>query len=136
MSVNVNSNINIPEKTALQDKRRSALKIMGNMIGLVKPLLHIMVLAILLGTAGYLCAIFLTILAGQALLQGAANGTQSLLVGTGHGILAEMTGKELFILMIVLAAARGILHYAEQYCNHFIAFKPVSYTHLTLPTIA
>lgn len=123
MSVNVNSNINIPEKTALQDKRRSALKIMGNMIGLVKPLLHIMVLAILLGTAGYLCAIFLTILAGQALLQGAANGTQSLLVGTGHGILAEMTGKELFILMIVLAAARGILHYAEQYCNHFIAFK-------------
>ena len=34
-----------------------------------------------------------------------------------------MTGKELFILMIVLAAARGILHYAEQYCNHFIAFK-------------
>ena len=32
MSVNVNSNINIPEKTALQDKRRSALKIMGNMI--------------------------------------------------------------------------------------------------------
>ena len=93
MSVNVNSNINIPEKTALQDKRRSALKIMGNMIGLVKPLLHIMVLAILLGTAGYLCAIFLTILAGQALLQGAVNGTQSLLAGTGHGILAEMTGK-------------------------------------------
>ena len=25
--------------------------------------------------------------------------------------------------MIVLAVARGILHYAEQYCNHFIAFK-------------
>ena len=25
--------------------------------------------------------------------------------------------------MIVLAVLRGILHYAEQYCNHFIAFK-------------
>ena len=25
--------------------------------------------------------------------------------------------------MIVIAVLRGILHYAEQYCNHFIAFK-------------
>ncbi len=40
-------------------KRRSARLIMGSLIGLVKPLLPIMILAILLGTAGYLCAIFL-----------------------------------------------------------------------------
>ena len=45
-------------------KRRSALRIMGSLIGLVKPLLHIMMAAIILGTMGYLCAIFLTILAG------------------------------------------------------------------------
>lgn len=44
-------------------KRRSAVKIMGQLIGLVAPLLHIMLLAILLGVMGYLCAIFLTILA-------------------------------------------------------------------------
>lgn len=25
--------------------------------------------------------------------------------------------------MLVIAVLRGILHYAEQYCNHFIAFK-------------
>ena len=25
--------------------------------------------------------------------------------------------------MIVIAVLRGILHYVEQYCNHFIAFK-------------
>ena len=44
-------------------KRRSAIQIMGSLIGLVKPLLHIMLAAIILGTLGYLCAIFLTILA-------------------------------------------------------------------------
>ena len=49
----------------LTKKRRSAVSIMGSLIGLVKPLLHIMIAAIILGTAGYLCAIFLTILAGQ-----------------------------------------------------------------------
>ena len=50
---------------AATKKRRSAISIMGSLIGLVKPLLHIMLAAIILGTAGYLCAIFLTILAGQ-----------------------------------------------------------------------
>ena len=53
-------------------KRRSAIAIMGSLIGLVKPLLHIMLAAILLGTVGYLCAIFLTILAGQVILHGLA----------------------------------------------------------------
>ena len=41
-------------------KRRSALRIMGSLIGLVKPLLQIMMAAIILGTMGYLCAIFCT----------------------------------------------------------------------------
>ena len=39
-------------------QRRSSIKIMGKMIGLVKPLVHIMTAAVLLGTLGYLCAIF------------------------------------------------------------------------------
>ena len=83
-------------------KRRSAIQIMGSLIGLVKPLLHIMLAAIILGTLGYLCAIFLTILAGQVIV---------------HGLLTGVAG------MIVIAVLRGILHYVEQYCNHFIAFK-------------
>lgn len=45
-------------------KRRSSIKIMASMIGLVKPLAHIMAAAVILGTLGYLCAIFLTITAG------------------------------------------------------------------------
>ena len=31
--------------------------------------------------------------------------------------------KTIIIIMIIIAVLRGILHYAEQYCNHFIAFK-------------
>ncbi|EKC78033.1 hypothetical protein OBE_00069, partial [human gut metagenome] len=46
-------------------KKRSGFAVMARLIGLVKPLLHIMMAAIILGTMGYLCAIFLTILAGQ-----------------------------------------------------------------------
>ena len=118
----MNTGYDISEKRVLPDRRRSALKIMGSLIGLVKPLIHIMSLAVLLGTAGYLCAIFLTILAGQILIQGLGHvaGTQGAM---SQGLFAGMTPQNLFVLMIVLAVARGILHYAEQYCNHFIAFK-------------
>ena len=95
---------------AATKKRRSAISIMGSLIGLVKPLLHIMLAAIILGTAGYLCAIFLTILAGQVIV---------------HGLIAGGAGsvKTIITLMLIIAVLRGILHYAEQYCNHFIAFK-------------
>lgn len=118
----MNTGYDISEKRVLPDRRRSALKIMGSLIGLVKPLIHIMILAVLLGTAGYLCAIFLTILAGQILIQGLGHvaGIQGAM---SQGLFAGMTPQNLFVLMIVLAVARGILHYAEQYCNHFIAFK-------------
>lgn len=103
--------------------RRSGIRIMGRLVGLVTPLLPVMLLAILLGTLGYLCAIFFTILAGFGLLHillAAAGvelnpGTAGLLLGAEPGTL--------FVLLIVLAVARGVLHYGEQYCNHFIAFK-------------
>lgn len=88
-------------------QRRSSIKIMGKMIGLVKPLAHIMIAAVLLGNLGYLCAISLTITAG-------------------HSVLLAMKGQPVtkyLIILVVLAVMRGILHYAEQYCNHFIAFK-------------
>lgn len=85
-------------------KRRSGISIMGSLIGLVKPLWPLIVLAILFGTAGYLCAIFLTIITGNVLASGR--------------IVFSLPG-----LLLVMAVMRGILHYAEQYCNHFIAFK-------------
>lgn len=90
-----------------QPKRRSAVQVMGKLIGLVKPLIHIMLAAIILGTVGYLCAIFLTIFAGKAVVT----------VMQGHSV------KRIMTIMVVIAVSRGILHYVEQYCNHFIAFK-------------
>ena len=35
-------------------KRRSGIRIMGQLIGLVKPLFHVMTAAVMLGVAGYL----------------------------------------------------------------------------------
>lgn len=104
-------------------KRRSAIRIMGSLIGLVKPLLHIMLAAIILGTLGYLCAIFLTILAGQVIVHGLLTGSAGIIVPVDNMWLAFIPVKTIITVMIVIAVLRGILHYAEQYCNHFIAFK-------------
>ena len=95
----------IPENK--QPKRRSAVQVMGKLIGLVKPLIHVMLAAIILGTVGYLCAIFLTIFAGKAVV----------------GVMQGYSIKSIMTIMVVIAVSRGILHYVEQYCNHFIAFK-------------
>ena len=115
--------------TVTAKKRRSAIAIMGSLIGLVKPLLHIMAAAIILGTVGYLCAIFLTILAGQVILRGLAGNA----AGAGSSVISEAAMKSTWLsgasvnrilaVMILIAVLRGILHYMEQYCNHFIAFK-------------
>lgn len=101
-----------------QKKRRKGLVIMGQLIGLVKPLLPIMCLAVFLGVLGYLCAIFLTILAGYGLLQTffqAAGRNMEFVLNCAPGVLAAV--------LVTLAVLRGVLHYGEQYCNHFIAFK-------------
>ena len=108
---------------ATMKKRRSALQIMGSLIGLVKPLLHIMLAAIILGTAGYLCAIFLTILAGQVIIHGLLTGVAGMTVPVDKMWLVFTPVKTILAVMIVIAVLRGILHYVEQYCNHFIAFK-------------
>ena len=104
-------------------KRRSAIQIMGILIGLVKPLLHIMLAAIILGTLGYLCAIFLTILAGQVIVHGLLTGVAGMTVPVEKMWLVFTPVKTIITVMIVIAVLRGILHYVEQYCNHFIAFK-------------
>ena len=106
--------------------RRSGIRIMGQLMGLVWPLFPVMLLAVILGTAGYLCAIFLTILAGyglvQILLNTAAGAIGSDLIISGASVL-QMKIYPLMIALVVMAVMRGILHYGEQYCNHFIAFK-------------
>ena len=102
---------------------RTDIWIMGSLIGLVKPLLHIMLAAIILGTLGYLCAIFLTILAGQVIVHGLLTGVAGMIVPVDNMWLVFTPVKTIITVMIVIAVLRGILHYVEQYCNHFIAFK-------------
>lgn len=49
-------------------KRRSGFTVMARLVGLVKPLTGYMILAVLMGFIGHLCAAFITILGGYAVL--------------------------------------------------------------------
>lgn len=88
---------------------RSGLTVCMKLIGLVKSLAGFMVGAVTMGLAGHLCASFITILAGYALLS--YMGYNSLNVAV------------IFTCMVLFALIRAGLRYAEQGCNHFIAFK-------------
>lgn len=91
-------------------KKRSNFKMCIHLIGLVKPLLAYMILAVIMGLVGHLCATFITIFGGYAVLK--------LL-----NFEVAMTLNVIFICICIFAVARGALHYGEQSCNHFIAFK-------------
>ncbi len=90
--------------------KRSGWKVMTRLIGLVKPLTGFMTLAVLMGLVGHLCATFITVFGGFAVLE---------LVGLGGGLSLTT----IFVCLAVFALLRGFLRYAEQACNHFIAFK-------------
>jgi len=106
-----------------KEGRRSGIAIMGKLIVLIKPLLHVMAMAVLLGVTGYLCAISLTILGAKTL--GLATGgflsDTVKYLSENAGVSEKITG--IMTAMILVAVFRGIFHYIEQYCNHFIAFK-------------
>lgn len=90
--------------------RRTGMNVMGQLIGLVKPLSHVMVLAIVAGVLGYLSAVFITIFGGLAILD-------------VLGFPSAMTLRTLFLAVIAFAVGRGVLRYIEQLSNHYIAFK-------------
>ena len=83
---------------------------MASLIGLVKPLTGYMLLAILMGLIGHLCASFITIFGGYAVLN-------------VLDINAPISLSVTFICVCIFALILGLLRYAEQGCNHFIAFK-------------
>lgn len=91
-------------------RARSGVKVMAGLIGMIKPLLPFMFIAILMGCAGNLMATFITILGGFGIRQ-------------VLGLYQGMTLAHIFILIAVFAVLRGILRYAEQAGNHYIAFK-------------
>lgn len=91
-------------------KQRNGFMVMGKLIGLVRPLTGYMILAIAMGLMGHLCAAFITVSGGYAVLNVLGFETP---LGLGA----------LFAGIVVMAVLRAGLRYGEQACNHFIAFK-------------
>lgn len=91
-------------------KKRSNLNVMLRLSKLVKPLAGYMALAVFMGIIGNLSATFITILGGYAILDVLE-------------FSVPITALIAFILAGLFALLRGFLRYAEQACNHYIAFK-------------
>ncbi len=87
----------------------SKVKVLFRMLALVKPLAGFMVLAVALGTLGFLTAQFIPILGGYA-------------VFTGLGIETGVTFKTVVIVLLMFAVLRAIFRFSEQRTNHYIAF--------------
>ena len=86
---------------------KSNRQILSKLIVFVKPMLPVMVIAIAMGTIGFLAAILIPVLGAQ-------------------GVVHIMEGRTLRTIVIAMAACavlRGVLRYAEQACNHYIAFR-------------
>ena len=92
-------------------KHRSPFAIAARLIVLVRPMLPIMLAAIVMGVIGHFCATFITVFGGFALL-------------TAAGLPSPLAGvNTAFVCILVFALLRGVLRYAEQASNHYIAFK-------------
>ena len=83
---------------------------MLELVKLTRPLLGVLACAVVLGVAGFLAAIGITVLATSALLD---------LEGQACWVAASVAT----VAAVVCGIARGPLRYAEQLCNHYLAFR-------------
>lgn len=92
------------------DLRRSGAKIMTSLILLLGSLAYIMLLAVINGSIGFICAMGVT-------LMGAVGVAKALgeTIALSYGMIIG--------LAIGCGALRGLLRYLEQYSNHYIAFR-------------
>lgn len=88
----------------------SGVKIMFRLIALLDSLAYVMLLAVLNGTLGFICAMGVTLFGalGIAKFAGEPIGMSYTLIGA---------------LAIACGMLRGVLRYFEQYSNHYIAFR-------------
>ena len=96
--------------TQKKSLRRSGAKIMASLIALLGSLSYIMVLAVINGSVGFVCAMGVTVFGavGVAKVLGEA-------IALSYGWIIGLT--------ISCGVLRGLLRYFEQYSNHYIAFR-------------
>ena len=104
----------VRQSARTRTKKRNAFTVMARLIVLIRTLIPVMLLAVVFGSIGHLCAIALTV--------SAAAGIADIAGIAGQSVLSAPL-RMLPYLLIAFAVCRGAFHYAEQYCNHFIAFK-------------
>nr|WP_297709147.1 ABC transporter ATP-binding protein [uncultured Butyrivibrio sp.] len=90
-------------------KKQNKALILFRMLKLVKPLAGFMILAVVLGTLGFLTAEFIPILGGEAIL-------------IGLGLQTKISWNTLVLLLLLFAVLRAIFRFSEQRTNHYIAF--------------
>lgn len=90
--------------------RRSGVKIMASLILLLGSLAYIMILAVINGSLGFICAMGVTI-----------SGAVGVAKALGENVV--LSYGWIIGLAVGCGLLRGILRYFEQYSNHFIAFK-------------
>ena len=90
--------------------KKSGIRIMYDLIGLVRPLWMWMIAAVVLGVLGFLCSIMITVF-----------GAIGIIKVLGYSV--SMNWMFLLGAMGFFGVARGILRYGEQASNHYIAFK-------------
>lgn len=89
--------------------RGDSRRVVWRLLGLTRPMAGVMLLAVACGVLGFCCATFLPVVATRFALDALAGSLPPM------GVVAGA--------LVGLAVARGALHYAEQTCNHYIAFK-------------
>jgi ABC-type multidrug transport system fused ATPase/permease subunit len=89
--------------------RGDSRRVVWRLLGLTRPMAGVMLLAIACGVLGFCCATFLPVVATRFALDALAGSLPP---------MGAVAGS-----LVGLAIARGALHYAEQTCNHYIAFK-------------
>lgn len=90
--------------------RRSGAKIMASLILLLDSLAYIVVLAVINGSVGFICAMGVTVFGAVGIAKALGEA-----IALSYGWIMG--------LAIACGILRGILRYFEQYSNHYIAFK-------------
>ena len=93
-----------------QNLRRSGAKIMASLILLLGSLAYIMLLAVINGSLGFVCAMGVTLFGAVGIAKAVGDT-----VALSYGAIIGFT--------IGCGVLRGVLRYFEQYSNHYIAFK-------------